>query len=405
MKSNNSSEKVKRLRECLSQPIIDMNELRQCCWTGVPSNDRPLAWKLLLNFAPLNKSRRSITIQRRRREYHHQHVPFSNSQCAASSSPEHANLHKQIRLDIDRTAPHIPLFRQQRIKSSLIRILYAHACRNPAASYVQGMNDLILPIFAVLLSEYIPSKSCGDYSYEASDIQGLIQDGAENIPNETLNQVEADTYFCFTNFVSAMQDHFLMDQPRIQHMVHLLHDYLERVDVELYEHLVKTCDLDLFHFSFRWMNCLLVRELSLSCSLRIFDTYLCEWSDKLEWDTLHTYVCVAFLRSLRSKIIGKMADEILGFLTVEIPEYSRQNILIHEVEIWLGQAHVWRSADIANHAFEILPKVARHHILDLSFLRTLGDMIWDRDGNIMGEDHFGRGNTRADDNNLFDCRV
>lgn len=400
-----SSEKAKRLSECLSRPIIDINELKQCCWTGVPSHQRPLTWKLLLNYAPMNKSRRSLTIQRRRREYHYQHLPFSSSQCAANSSPQHANLHKQIRLDIERTAPHIPLFRQQRIKSSLIRILYAHACRNPAASYVQGMNDLILPIFAVLLSEYLPSNSCD--RYESIDIQGLIQDGADTIPNETLNQVEADTYFCFTNFMAGMQDHFLTDQPRIQHMVHLLQDYLERVDVELYQHLVKTCELDMFHFSFRWMNCILVRELSFSCSLRIFDTYLCEWGEKLEWDTLHVYVCVAFLRSLKSKIIGKMGDEILEFLTVGISEYSRQNILIHDVEMWLGQAHVWRSDNVANHTFDIFPEVTRHHGLDdtgRSFLRSLGDIIWGNDEHV--EDNFCiKNEVSTNDTNLFDCRV
>ena len=251
-----NSEKVKRIRKCLSRSVIDMSELKQCCWTGIPSRERALAWKLLLDYAPKNILRRSFMTQRRRQEYHQHHLPFSKSQCTADSSPQHVNLYKQIQLDIERTAPHIPLFRQERIKLVLVRILYTHACRNPAISYAQGMNDLILPIFAVMLSEYVPSNIRDDY--EAIDVQGVIQDGADNIPDETLHHVEADTYYCFTNFVSCMQDHFLVDQPRIQHLVHLLQNCLERVDSELYHHMVDTCNLNIFHFSFRWMNCLLV---------------------------------------------------------------------------------------------------------------------------------------------------
>ena len=34
--------------------------------------------------------------------------------------------------------------------------------------------------------------------------------------------------------------------------------------------------IDFLQFSFRWMNCLLMRELSLDLILRVWDTYLSE---------------------------------------------------------------------------------------------------------------------------------
>jgi len=35
------------------------------------------------------------------------------------------------------------------------RVLYIWAIRHPASGYVQGLNDLITPLFVVLLTEYL----------------------------------------------------------------------------------------------------------------------------------------------------------------------------------------------------------------------------------------------------------
>jgi len=44
------------------------------------------------------------------------------------------------------------------------RVLYIWAIRHPASGYVQGLNDLITPLFVVFLTEYlepgVPSQTC-----------------------------------------------------------------------------------------------------------------------------------------------------------------------------------------------------------------------------------------------------
>lgn len=40
------------------------------------------------------------------------------------------------------------------------RVLYIWAIRHPASGYVQGLNDLITPLFVVFLSEYIEPGWC-----------------------------------------------------------------------------------------------------------------------------------------------------------------------------------------------------------------------------------------------------
>jgi hypothetical protein len=61
---------------------------------------------------------------------------------------------RQVLVDVPRTAPEISLFRNERIKRALARLLYIWAIRHPASSYVQGINDLATPLFAVFLSDY-----------------------------------------------------------------------------------------------------------------------------------------------------------------------------------------------------------------------------------------------------------
>ena len=46
---------------------------------------------------------------------------------------------------------------------------------------------------------------------------------------------------------------------------------------------------------YRWMNNLLMRELPLGATIRLWDTYLSEGSGRAFAD-FHVYVCAAFLR-------------------------------------------------------------------------------------------------------------
>lgn len=70
-------------------------------------------------------------------------------------SIQNASIMHQIKIDVPRTAPSTPLFREALVRESLERILYCVSIRRPASSYVQGMNDLLTPIYSVLFSEYL----------------------------------------------------------------------------------------------------------------------------------------------------------------------------------------------------------------------------------------------------------
>ena len=114
---------------------------------------------------------------------------------------------------------------------------------------------------------------------------------------------------------------------------------------------------------------------------------------------MHVYVCVAFLRSLRSELIRKTGDEILEFLTVGISGYARRNILIRDVEMWLSQAHVWRSNIVMTHTSESLPDVTQLYKFNSSIFRTVEAILW-RDGENEIDSFLS-----VDGSSIFDSRV
>ena len=97
----------------------------------------------------------------------------------------------------------------------------------------------------------------------------------DQIEPHVLAQVEADSYWCLSKLIDSIQDHYTFAQPGIQRMVFKLKELVARIDPKLHNHLVDQ-QLHFIQFAFRWMNCLLMRELSLDLILRVWDTYLAE---------------------------------------------------------------------------------------------------------------------------------
>jgi len=200
---------------------------------------------------------------------------------------------------------------------------------------------MVAPFFTVFLSGH----------YNGVDMSCLKD--IDFVTDETLAQVEADSYYCLGKFISGIQDHYTTGQPGILHMIFQLEKCLKRIDSELYEHIVVRCQLDILHFSFRWMACLLVRELSLPCVVRIWDTYLCQDDDaeqqsteKKGFDEFHVCVCAAILHSLREKLLRMGGDEVMEFLTVRMKDYATKELGPRDADLWLSQAHVWQSEGV-----------------------------------------------------------
>jgi TBC1 domain family member 2 len=271
--------KINKFKRLLQATNVSLAELRALAWSGVPEEVRAMTWQLLLGYLPTSSERRVATLERKRKEYldavrqafdrggissdtsstSGQTVSASTSRARARGLDE-AVWH-QISIDVPRTNPHLELYSYEATQRSLERILYIWAIRHPTSGYVQGINDLVTPFWQVFLGAYILD----------SDIEAGMDPG--QLPKTVLDAVEADCFWCITKLLEGIQDNYVSSQPGIQRQVAGLRDLTTRIDAGLAKHLEEE-GVEFIQFSFRWMNCLLMREISVKNTIRMWDTYM-----------------------------------------------------------------------------------------------------------------------------------
>ncbi|KRZ20747.1 TBC1 domain family member 22B, partial [Trichinella pseudospiralis] len=296
--SSETDHRIKRILNLIDRDQfseLDREELQRECWTGIPAKLRPRVWRLLSGYAPFNKSRVDQVLKQKRDEYFNLVEQYFHTRFDES----HQDTFRQIHIDIPRMCPLIPLFQQKIVQEMFERILYIWAYRHQGSGYVQGMNDLVTPFFIVFLSEWISPDSAMD-SFELTSLE-----------NEKLNAIEADSYWCITALLRTIQTNYTSPQSGIHEKIDALKALMKKMNSELDQHLQKH-QVEYFQFAFRWMNNLLMREIPLSATIRLWDTYLCITNG---FANFHLYVCAAFLRYW-SKEIQKQPDfqSILLFL-------------------------------------------------------------------------------------------
>ncbi|XP_029650355.1 TBC1 domain family member 22B isoform X3 [Octopus sinensis] len=321
-------EKFHTLLTSLTSSNAGLEKLRKLSWSGIPKSVRPTAWKILSGYLPVDCDRRQPTLERKRKEY----FSFVEQYYGTRHQVEHQDTFRQIHIDIPRMNPLVPLFQLKVVQEIFERILYIWAIRHPASGYVQGINDLVTPFFVVYLSEYISN----DIEVENCDLSKLSID--------TLNIIEADSFWCTTRLLDGIQDNYTFAQPGIQMKVNALKELVKRIDVPLYKHLEKH-NVEFLQFAFRWMNNLLMREIPLRCTIRLWDTYQAEING---FANFHLYLCAAFLTRFSIDIQReKDFQGILMFLQ-NLPTHHWQNEEIGEL---LAEAFKlkYMFADAPNH--------------------------------------------------------
>ncbi|KAL4609567.1 TBC1 domain family member 13-like [Arapaima gigas] len=155
------------------------------------------------------------------------------------------------------------------------RILFVYAKLNSGIAYVQGMNEIVGPIY---------------YTF-ATDPYSQWKEHAE-----------ADTFFCFTNLMSENMDNFIktLDESPcgITTRMESVYSALKEKDMELYLKLQEQ-NIQPQYFTFRWLTLLLSQEFLLPDVIRIWDT-LFSHQDRFDFLIL---VCCAMLILIRNKLL------------------------------------------------------------------------------------------------------
>ncbi|XP_050693947.1 TBC1 domain family member 22B-like isoform X2 [Eriocheir sinensis] len=326
--SERESARTEKFLEVISATNMSLPELRKLSWSGIPSQVRAVAWRLLNGYLPANSERREDTLQRKRKEY----WSFVDQYYGTRHEDIHQDTFRQIHIDIPRMSPLIPLFQQTIVQEMFERILYIWAIRHPASGYVQGINDLVTPFFIVFLHEVVPREENLD-TYDVS----RVAEGQRAV-------VEADSFWCMSKLLDGIQDNYTFAQPGIQSKVQQLGELMKRIDANLHRHLARH-EIDYLQFSFRWFNNLLMREMPLGCTVRLWDTLHAE-PDGFSHFVL--YVCAAFLTYFSQHLMAQRDFQGLMLLLQNLPTSSWSDT---EISLLVAEAFrlKYTFADAPNH--------------------------------------------------------
>lgn len=125
-------------------------------------------------------------------------------------------------------------------------------------------------------------------------------------------------------------------QPGIQRCLQQQSVLLGRVDAGLSRHFDEE-GISMHQFAFRWVNCMLIRELPFHVSIRLWDTYLAEGT---RFGDFLPYACCAFLL-FWSKELKKMDFQNMILLLQRTPTGDWGT---KQLEIVLSHAHMLRNS-------------------------------------------------------------
>ncbi|KAG8884303.1 GTPase activating protein [Tulasnella sp. 331] len=240
----------------------------------------------LYNSAEIVEERHRIDVDCRRTDRTHPLFAMlpSDSGSPLSISPN------SITVSGDDGGGHTPANRHVEILSV---ILLTYHCYEKELGYVQGMSDLLSPLYVV----------CGGD--------------------------EVESFWCFVKTMERMNRNFLRDQSGMKKQLLTLQELLRMMDPELYKHLEKTDSLNLF-FCFRWILIWFKREFAFDDVIGLWE---CLWTD---------YYSTQFVLFVALAVLESHRDVILRYLVEfdEVLKYCNELSMTIDLDSTLAQAEV-----------------------------------------------------------------
>ena len=163
------------------------------------------------------------------------------------------------------------------------RILFIYSKFEPNISYIQGMNEILAPIYYC-------------FSFDRLNDDQPIED------------IEADAFWSFYNIMNELRDLFDKNQDKndvgINGKVKRLKNMLKIIDNKLYEHL-NEMNFDFSLLIFKWVSLMFSQDFMMVDLLRIWDYLLCN-DDKFK---NCYYFCLSIILMKRESL---MTNKING---------------------------------------------------------------------------------------------
>ncbi|KAK1264431.1 hypothetical protein QJS04_geneDACA016138 [Acorus gramineus] len=318
----------------LSQKVIDLDRLQWMANYGLPDGGglRATTWKLLLGYLPAARDSWEADLANNRSKYfalkeeellnpstltqRYETSPSNKlesvndvigflrrNKISTGDHPlslskasvwhqffENTEIVEQIDRDVQRTHPSMKFFSGdssvgQKNQMAMRSILHLFAKLNPAIGYVQGMNEVLAPLFYI-------------FSMDSDEKNAL--------------HAEADSYACFVRLLSDSVDHFCkhLDNSSVGIMATLSHfsQLIKLNDEELWRHLEIFNKVNPQFYAFRWITLLLTQEFEFHDVMRIWDSLL---SNPLGIQEMLLRVCCAMVLCVKHELLsGDFAENL-----------------------------------------------------------------------------------------------
>ena len=345
-KTNNLSGKIKNkilsIIQILNNNNIDYSKLQEFIFDGIPDDIpslRSLIWKILLNTLTLNESEWESTLEKGREKYNklkeiynqrlkliRKHKKNDHPLSLEKNSNWNKyfmeyNLLEDIQKDIRRTRTHMSFFfmpcvsnsnnnitneqisnaaleikkdrSQHKLNSKtfetnadvMTRILFIYGLYHPEVKYVQGMNEILAPIFYC-------------FSNDKNEI--------------SIKNLEADSYISFENFMETIKDIFIKKldntEKGITTRLQKFSTLIRMLDYRISDQLIKN-KIEMEFFAFRWLTLFFTQDFEIPDVLRLWDSILSE-------DDVFDFMNMIMLALLRNKTDGILNNEFAGIMSV-----------------------------------------------------------------------------------------
>ena len=256
--------------------------LRSLAWGGVPEVYRADVWRYLtkcvsfssnastprtpnLGFSPapssvsvsslaeegvVSVSNGSFSSPRKLADYQNLVQKYWN--CAIKTET-HEELVHQVRIDVARMQPGVPVFRSTVMQEVCARILFLWGVRHPASGYVQGMDAVLTPFLCVFFSEQFRRDIL---ELTATEVEDMFAKTPE--ADTCILLAETHAYFTFSTLLGHAQHFYTPSQPGVQAVAWKVEQIVTSADPELHDHLVEVGVDYLRDFIWRWATCFLV---------------------------------------------------------------------------------------------------------------------------------------------------
>ncbi|KAJ2594819.1 GTPase activating protein, partial [Coemansia sp. RSA 1285] len=276
---------------------VDSDTIRRAIFAGGIEEDlRPVVWKYLLGVYPWASSEKErLEIDKAKSEEYWILKDKWVSDPELKETPDFVEQSSRIEKDVLRTDRALPLFATDSMyggndESNLNEtglpgssatlekmkdiLMTFHYYDKATLGYVQGMSDLLAPIYSVY-------------------------------------QDEPTTFWAFALFMKRMRPHFLRDQSGMQNELTTMANLVEIANPQLFQHLEK-CDASNMFCCYRWLLIWFKREFGFENILKLWEVL---WTDYLT-DRFVLFVALAVLQRHSDVIIDHLRspEDVLKYV-------------------------------------------------------------------------------------------